>query len=230
MATPAITGISSMATRKLLAELADAYIARSGTAVAIESTGGVDAARRVRGAEAFDVVVLAADVIDELIVGGHLAAGSRVDLVRSKAALAVRAGAKHPAIGSEVDVERAVRSARRVGFSTGPSGAHLERLLVRWGILEETRPRLVQAAAGVPVASLVARGEVELGIQQLGELLDTDGVEVVGTLPPPIEHVTVFSGGIGAGSHNADAAREMLAFLASPETAAAKQRHGMEPA
>lgn len=230
MAAPAITGISSMATRKLLAELAHAYTARSGTPVAIESTGGVDAARRVRGGEVFDVVVLAADVIDELIAGGHLAAGSRVDLMRSRVGLAVRAGAERPAIDSEQAVERAVRRARTVGYSTGPSGAHLLRLLERWGLVEKLKDRLLQAPPGVPVASLVERGEVELGIQQLGELLDTDGVEVVGTLPPPIEHVTVFSGGIGAGSPNADAAREMLAFLASPESADAKKRHGMEPA
>jgi molybdate transport system substrate-binding protein len=229
VATPAITGISSMATRHLLAELADAYTARSGRRVAIESTGGVDAARRVRAGEVFDVAVLAADVIDDLIAGGHLAGGSRVDLVRSKVALAVRAGAERPAVDSEAAVERAVRGARSVGYSTGPSGAHLQRLLARWGLVEAMRERLLRAPPGVPVASLVARGEVELGFQQLGELIGVEGVDAVGTLPPPIEHVTVFSAGIGARATSADAAREMLAFMASPAAAGAKQRHGMEP-
>jgi molybdate transport system substrate-binding protein len=230
VATPTITGISSMAMRKLLAELAAAWAASSGTQVAIESAGGVDTARRVRGGEVFDVVVLAADAIDELIAGGHIAAGSRVDLVRSKVGLAIRAGAVRPAIDSEAAVERTVRGARTIGYSTGPSGSHLERLLARWGIFAETKPRLVQAPPGVPVASLLARGEAEIGFQQLSELLETDGVEAVGTLPPPIEHVTVFSAGIGAGTLNADPAREMLAFMASPMAADAKQRHGMEPA
>jgi molybdate transport system substrate-binding protein len=219
-----------MATRHVLAELTAAYTARSGTRVAIESTGGVLAARRVRGGEAFDVVVLAADAIDDLIGSGHLVGGSRVDLVRSKAGLAVRSGAPRPDLGSEAAVERALRGARSVGYSTGPSGGHLEHLLARWGILEEMRPRLVQAPAGVPVASLVARGEVEIGFQQMSELLATDGVQVVEALPPAIEHVTVFSAGIGASATNAPAVREMLAFLASPEAAATKKRHGMEPA
>lgn len=226
----AITGISSMATRKLLAELAAAYQVVSGTPVAIESTGGVDAARRVRAGEAFDVVVLAAAAIEELVAGGRLVGGSRVDLVRSKVALAVRAGAERPAVDTEAAVERAVRSARTLGYSTGPSGAHLERLLSRWGMLEETKPRLVQAPPGVAVADLVARGEAALGFQQLSELMDADGIEVLGTLPWEIEHVTVFSAGVGAGSKNAAAVREMLAFMASPEADAVKRRHGMEPA
>jgi molybdate transport system substrate-binding protein len=230
VATSTITAISSMATRKLLAELAAAHTARSGTPVAIESTGGVDAARRVRAGEIFDVVVLASDAIDALIAGGHLAAGSRVDLVRSKVGLAIRAGAERPALDSEAAVERALRAARGIGYSTGPSGSHLLRLLERWGLADKMKDRLVQAPPGVPVASLVAQGEVAIGFQQLGELLGVDGVDVVGTLPPPIEHVTVFSAGIGASASNAAAAREMLAFLASPESADAKKRHGMEPA
>lgn len=219
-----------MAIRKLLAELAAAWAASSGTQVAIESAGGVDTARRVRAGEIFDVVVLASDAIEELVAGGQLAGGSRVDLARSKVALAVRAGAERPAVDTEAAVERAVRSARTLGYSTGPSGAHLERLLSRWGMLEETRPRLVQAPPGFAVAALVARGEAALGFQQLSELMDADGIEVLGTLPWEIEHVTVFSAGVGAGSTNAAAVREMLAFMASPEADAVKRRHGMEPA
>lgn len=229
MAQRTITGISSMATRLLLSELGTAYAGRSGIEVAIESTGGKDAARRVRGGEAFDVVVLASDAIDELTRSGHLSDG-RVDLVRSKVGVAVRGGAPRPDVDSETAVERAVRAARRVGYSTGPSGAHLERLFERWGIVEQMKDRIVQAPPGVPVASLVARGEVELGFQQLSELLHTEGVFVLGTLPAAIEHVTVFSAGIGALSKNAAAAREMLAFMASPGAAAVKRRLGMEPA
>ena len=230
MAQPVITGISSMATRRVLAELAAAYSERAGTRVAIEATGGVDARRRVEAGEAFDVVFLAADAIDGLVEGGQLAAGSRVDLVRSKIAVAVRAGAPRPDVGSEQAVRRAVLAARSVGRSTGPSGAHLERLFARWRITDAMQGRLVQAPPGTPVGALVARGEVALGFQQLSELLDLDGIEILGTLPPPIEHVTVFSAGIGARSANAASVREMLAFMASPDTAAVKSRHGMEPA
>ena len=176
-----ITGISSMATRQLLADLARAHAERSGDTVAIEAVGGVDVARRVQAGEPFDVVVLASDAIDRLIASGHLI-GERVDLVRSPVAIAVRAGAARPDVSSGDAVRRAVLAAPRIGYSTGPSGTHLQRLFERWGIVEQIRSRIVQAPAGVPVATLIARGDVELGFQQLSELMHLDGVDVLGLL------------------------------------------------
>lgn len=225
-----LTGISSMATRALLAELAAAWRARSGVALSIESVGGVDAARRVQAGEAFDVVVLAADAIDKLLAGGHAVAGSRVDLVRSGVAVAVKAGAARPDIGSEEAVKRAVLAARAIGYSTGPSGTALVRQFERWGIADTLQGRLVQARPGVPVATLVASGEVDLGVQQLSELLGVPGIEILGPLPEAIQINTVFAAALCSTSAQRDAARALLDFLASPETAATKRRHGMEPA
>ncbi|MDE2145399.1 MAG: substrate-binding domain-containing protein [Burkholderiales bacterium] len=230
---PRLAGLSSMATRLLLAELAAAWAARSGVAVAIESVGGVDAARRVQAGEHFDLVVLAAEAIDKLIASNHLAAGSRVDLARSPVAVAVRAGAPRPDIGSEDAVRAAVLAARSLSLSTGPSGTYLSKVFERWGIAGQIRGRLVQAPPGVPVGALVARGEAELGFQQLSELMALPGIEVLGTLPSPIEAVTVFSAGLplqaGPGDRGA-AARAFLEFLASADSAEAKRRHGMTPA
>ncbi len=225
-----ITGISSMATRGVLAELASAYAQRSGHEVAIEAVGGVDAARRVQAGEAFDAVFLAADAIDKLITSGPVRAGSRVDLVRSAVAVAVREGAPRPDLGSEAAVRQAVQAAHSISYSTGPSGVYLTQLFARWGIADEIRRRLVQAPPGVPVGSLVARGEVELGFQQLSELMHVDGITVVGTLPADISFITTFSGAVCATSAQPDAARALLDFLAAPETAAVKRRHGMDPA
>src|SRR5262245_36289993 len=135
--TDRIRIISSMATRALLADLGAAFEARSPLRVATESVGGVDAAKRVRAGEAFDAVVLAANVIDELIAEGHLVTGSRADLVRSGVAVAVRAGVPQPDIGSEDAVRRAVLAARSVSLSTGPSGVALAKLFARWGIADE---------------------------------------------------------------------------------------------
>jgi len=219
-----------MATRAVLGELARAHEARSGTAVAIESVGGVDAAQRVAAGEAFDAVFLAADAIDKLIAGGSVVAGSRVDLVRSGVAVAVRAGAPRPDIASVDALRRAVLGARSIGYSTGPSGTQLVKLFERWGILDAVRDRLVQAKAGVPVGASVAAGEVELGFQQLSELMSLPGIDVLGPLPTAIQITTNFSGAVCAKAHNADAARAMLAFMASPEAASIKQRHGMESA
>jgi molybdate transport system substrate-binding protein len=227
---PRITGISSMATRQVLAELASAFEQRSGCVVAIESVGGVDAARRVQSGEAFDVVVLAADAIDRLIASGRVVAGSKVDLVCSGVAVAVRAGAARPDIGSEDAVKRTLLSARTIGYSTGPSGVQLVKLFERWGLFETIKDRIVQAPPGVPVGVLVARGEVELGFQQLSELMHLEGVDVIGALPPAIQILTTFSGGVCSAAAQPQAARAMLDFMASPETAAAKRCQGMEPA
>jgi len=216
-----------MATRAVLGELARAYEARSGVAVAIESVGGVDAAQRVAAGEAFDAVFLAADAIDKLITGGSVVAGSRVDLVRSGVAVAVRAGAPRPDIGSVDALRRAVLAARSIGYSTGPSGTQLVKLFERWGILDAVRDRLVQAKAGVPVGATVAAGEVDLGFQQLSELMGLPGIDVLGPLPAAIQITTTFSGAVCVRANNADAARAMLAFMASPELASIKQRHGV---
>lgn len=230
MPSPApIRGISSMATRAVLAELVAAY-AQQGQAVSLEAVGGVDAARRVQAGEAFDLVVLAADAIDKLIAAGAVRQGSRVDLAHSGVAAAVRAGAALPDLGSEAAVRQAVLDAPRIGFSTGPSGVQLMQLFQRWGIDQALQARLVQAPPGVPVAGLVARGEVALGFQQLSELLGVEGITVVGPLPPAIQITTTFSAGLCTVSGRAAETGALIDFLRSPAAAEVCRRHGMTPA
>ncbi len=225
-----ILGISSMATRQVLAELVDAYQQHAGQRVAIESVGGVDAARRVAAGEAFDVVILASDAIDKLIAAGHVLAGSKVDLVHSGVAVAVRKGAPQPDISSEDAVRQAILAARNISYSTGPSGVALAKLFERWGITEQIKDRIVTPPPGIPVGSLVARGEVALGFQQLSEMLNLEGLSVLGPLPPAIQITTTFSAGVCASSQQAEAVRAMLAYMASPAAAEAKRRQGMDPA
>lgn len=225
-----LLGISSMATRQVLNELGVDFERRTGRAVQIESVGGVDAARRVAAGEAFDAVFLAADAIDKLIAAGHVVPGSRVDLVASGVAIAVRAGTPHPDVSSEEALKRAVLAAPTIGYSTGPSGVALVKLFERWGIAQELQGRLVQAPAGAPVGSLVAKGEVALGFQQLSELIHLEGLDILGPMSAAVQITTVFSGAVCQASSQAEAVRELLAFLASPDADAAKRRNGMEPA
>jgi molybdate transport system substrate-binding protein len=224
-----LTGISSMATRQFLADVADVW-RRSGGEVAFEAMGGVEAARRVQDGATFDVVVLAAEAIDKLVAAGRILAGSKTDLARSGVAIAVRAGAPRPAVDTETALREAVLSARTVGISTGPSGAALQDLFERWEIAEVIRPRTVQAPPGVPVGTLIARGDVELGFQQLSELMHLEGIDVIGPMPPGLGIVTTFSGGVCATSTQRDAARALLDFIRSPAADEAKRRHGMQPA
>jgi molybdate transport system substrate-binding protein len=227
---PALRGISSMATRQVLADLLALYAQQSDVRIGIESVGGVDAAKRVQAGEKFDAVFLASDAIDKLIAAGHIDAQSKVNLVHSGVAVAVRAGATPPDISSEDAVRSAVLAARSISYSTGPSGVALVKLFERWGIAAVIADRIVQAPPGVPVGALVARGEVELGFQQLSELINLEGITVVGPLPPAIQITTTFSAGVCAGSAQAPAVRDLLAFMGSPQAAEAKRRQGMEPA
>ncbi|HEY2863221.1 MAG TPA: substrate-binding domain-containing protein [Casimicrobiaceae bacterium] len=226
----ALTGISSMATRHVLAELAGVYEQRSRQPIAIESVGGIDAARRVQDGEPFDFVVLAADAIDRLAITGRVDPVRRIDLAQSGVAIAVAAGAPRPDIGTEPAFRQAVLAARSIGYSTGPSGAHLVRLFERWGIAETIAPRSVIAPPGVPVGQLVARGEVALGFQQSSELMHVPGIDVIGALPPEVQLVTVFTAALCSGSPRPEDTNALLSFLASPAAEAAKRRHGMEPA
>lgn len=228
--TTRIAGISSMATRELLAELADAYSRQGGALVAFESVGGVDAAKRIQAGEPFDWVVLAAAAIDKLAAAGCVVADSKTDLVRSLVAIAVRAGEPRPDIHTEEALRQAVLSARTLGYSTGPSGVALAQLFERWGIAETIRKRIVQAPPGMPVGHLVGSGEVALGFQQLSELKDLPGVDVLGPMPSGVEIVTTFSAALCATSAQPEAVRAFLAFLHSPAVADAKRRHGLDPA
>jgi len=225
----AVTSLSSMATRALLDELAQAFAGATGQHVALRSVGGVEAAKRVAEGEAFDVVILAREAIAKLADSGHLRGATRVDFVRSRLAAAIRSGSARPNLETVAAVRVALSTAKSVGYSTGPSGVALASLFHDWGLTETLRHRTVVAPPGVPVGTLVARGDVEIGFQQLSELIDVEGIEVLHDLAPELEVVTTFSAALGVHSSAGENAQAWLAFLSSPVAKVAMRRHGMEP-
>lgn len=225
--TTALTLISSMATRHLLTALAQAHALAGGAAAHLESVGGVDAARRVQEGEAFDLVVLASDAIDKLDAAGRLRPGSVRPIADSDVAIAVRAGAELPDVGSEAALRATVLQARSIGYSTGPSGTALLKVFERWGLADTLKDRLVQARPGVPVGHLVASGEAELGFQQFSELMDLGGITLLGGMPPGLDIVSRFSGAVTASARQPEAAQALLDFMASKATETIKQQHGM---
>jgi len=224
-----LRGISSMATRQILAELAEAYATSTTGQVAIESVGGVDAAKRIRAGEAFDFAVLASDALAQLERDGFMVPGSILGFAQSPMAVAVQAGATRPAISDEAAVRAAMLAARAIGISTGPSGNHVIKLVRDWGLEGELSKRIVQAKPGIPVATLLASGEVDLGFQQLSELLGAPGIEIIDVLPQAIQPMTIFAAGICKAAANAAGARDFIEYLASDRSADAKRRHGMTP-
>jgi molybdate transport system substrate-binding protein len=193
------------------------------------SIGGVDATKRIIAGEGFDLVFLATDAIDKLIDSGHVRQGSRVDWVKSPVAVAIAADAAPIDISSEGAVKAAVIACTSISYSTGPSGVYLTSLFERWGISDLVKAKLVVAAPGVPVGSLIASGQVALGFQQLTELLDVRGIQILDNLPEAIACITTFSSGITTVSPiaHAEAASAFQAYLASPETESIKREQGM---
>ena len=220
--TAQLKGLCSMATQHLLADVAPDH-------VALTSISGVEAAKRVREGEPWDFIVIAADAIAKLESEGHVVAGSRVDVANSGIAVAVREGAAAPELSTEAAFRAALDRAGKIGYSTGPSGVYLLKLFERWGIAQSIQPRLVQAPPGVAVASMVASGEVELGLQQLSEMIHSKGITVAGLLPHGAQSTTTFSGAVCTKSAHRDEARAALEFFASPANDEARRRHGLQP-
>jgi len=219
-----------MATRQLLSDLSRSFEQGAQWKVEIDSMGGVDAARLIREGKTIDVIVLASNVMQQLEKDGWVVPGTRADIARSGVAIAVRSGPPHPAIASEDDVKQAVLAAKKISYSSGPSGDHLKRLFERWNIAGVMAGRTVEAKPGIPVGHLLARGEADLGFQQLSEFLDLDGIDIIGPLPEDIQTITVFTAGVGTHAAQPDGARKFIAHLTAPETEAAKQKLGMEAA
>jgi molybdate transport system substrate-binding protein len=220
--------ISSMAAKDFLLDIAQQYSGETGRSITVVTAGGVEVVRRIKSGEEIDAVVLSAEQIDQLIADGRIVPGSRVDLVKSGVAIAVRKGSQRCDTSSEAALKEAVFAAGSIGFSTGPSGVYLERLLSRWD--PGRRVKRVQASPGVPVGSLVARGDVALGFQQLSELIHLPGIDVLGPLPPELQLFTTFSAGISVTTSQGESVRAALAYMASSSALEAKRRNGLSPA
>ena len=226
--------MTSGAMSAALRELTPAFERASGSTLIVVSGGSVAGAPdsipdRLQRGERADIVIMAAGGIDDLAKAGRVVAGSRVDLARSSIGLAVRAGAPKPDISTVEALTRALLQAKSVAYSSSVSGVYVStELFQRLGIATQmlAKSRKVDRE---PVAAVVARGEAELGFQQISELRPVAGIEVVGPLPPAVQRVTVFAAAAAAGSTNPSGGRALIAFLSSPAASAAIAASGMDP-
>ncbi len=192
--------------------------------------GGVSAvAKRVADGEVADIVMLPAAQIDDLIKQGKLTADSRVNVATSGVGVAIRAGAPKIDVTTSEGIRKALIGAKTIAFSAGPSGIHIERLIAKWGLTDQLNAKIVPPTPNVPIGEVVARGDAEIGFQQVSELLHVKGIDYLGALPADINEVTLFSAAVHKAAGPTDAARALLKFLTAPEAAPIIRKTGMEP-
>jgi molybdate transport system substrate-binding protein len=183
---------------------------------------------RLDRGEPADVLILAATAVDDLIRQGKVVPGSRVDLVRSSIGMVVRAGARKPDISTVDALKRTLLEAKSIAYSASASGTYLStELFPRLGVAEQIRGRSKRIESE-RVAAVVARGEAEIGFQQISELLPVPGVDFVGPLPPGAQRVTVFSAGLAARATQRDAAKALIEFLRSAKARPIVEKSGLE--
>jgi molybdate transport system substrate-binding protein len=218
--------MASAAFREAYLELVPEFERATGHKVTTLWVPSVQMMSRLKGGEIVDLVILSAASLDELVKAGIV--GNRVDLARSGVGVAVRAGAPKPDISSGDALKRAVLAATAVVYSTGPSGIYLAGLFQRMGIADQVKPKLKQVQ-GEPAGAVVARGEAEIGFQQVSELLPVPGIDLVGPLPADIQQITTFSAGLHVGAKAPDAAKALVRFLTAPAAAPVIRKKGLEP-
>ena len=221
--------LKSIGTEKPYRELIPLFEKISGHRVPTRYGGTVHVRNWLSTGEPFDLVIAASDVIDSFSAFGVIIPGSRLDIATSGVGIAVGPGVAKPDISTPETFKSALLAAKSIGYSTGPSGDYFLKVIDRIGLTEAIKSKLKQIPAGGMVGSLVANGDAEIGIQQVCELKTFPGVDYVGALPDELQNTTIFSGGIAAAAKEANAARELADFLASPESVATFRKFGLEP-
>jgi molybdate transport system substrate-binding protein len=222
--------LGSPGTRAPYALLLPGFEEASGHKVTTTWDTVVSVTKRVADGEVADVVMLPATQIDELIKRGKLDLVTRVDVATSGVGVAIRAGAPRIDASTPDGIRNALVAANRIAFSTGPSGVHIQRLIAGWGLTDQLKAKIVPPVPNVPIGEIVARGDADIGFQQVSELLPVKGIDYLGPLPARIQETTVFSAAVHKAAGPVDGAQALLKYLTAPEAAAIIRKTGMEPA
>ena len=224
-----ITVLCSNGIKEVLVELIPNFERSTGHKVSINYDTTTTIVERInRGARA-DLVILTSEAIDDLVKQGAVVSGSRVDLARSRIALAMRAGAPKPDISSPEALKRSLLAARSVAItSNGVSGLHFLTVLERLGIADTMKPRIIRVDTG-PTGALVANGRADIAVQQFSELMPVSGIEIIGALPGDLQRVTVFSAGMSTAAKEPAVAKALVQLLAADPAQPVIKRKGLEP-
>jgi molybdate transport system substrate-binding protein len=225
-----LTVLTSQGVVSAVRDLAPAFEKVSGHKVIVSFEAGPSLMSKINANAPADLVTHYPSAIDDLIKQGKVLAGTRTDFARGGIGLAVKAGAPKPDIGSSEAFKRAMLAAKSVAYSrAGASGVYTAKLMERLGIADEMKPK-TKLVDGVPVAEIVAKGEAELGLQQINVILPVAGVDYVGPLPGDLQDFVEFAAGVLIVSKEPEAAKALARFMSSAEAVPLIKKSGMEPA
>lgn len=225
-----LTVLTSQGVVSAVRDLAPAFEKASGHRVIVSFEAGPSLMNKINANAPADLVTHYPSAIDDLIKQGKVLAGTRTDFARGGIGLAVKAGAPKPDIGTAEAFKRAMLAAKSVAYSrAGASGVYTAKLMERLGIADEMKPK-TKLVDGVPVAEIVAKGEAELGLQQINVILPVAGVDYVGPLPGDLQDYVEFAAGVLTVSKAPEAAKALARFMSSAEAVPLVKKSGMEPA
>jgi molybdate transport system substrate-binding protein len=225
-----VSVLASPGMREALLDLIPAFESAGAHKVVVTWSGTQNVRKQVAAGEVYDLVIVETSVLEDLINEGHIVRANRVDIMKSAVGAAVRAGAPKPDIGSAEALKKTLLAAGSIGYSSGPSGTHIVELFQRMGIAQQIKAKLKQTAPGLRVASAIASGEIEIGFQQVSELIHETGVDYIGPLPADLQKITIFSAGIHSKAREPKGAQELVNYVTSPAAAPVIRKHGLEPA
>lgn len=223
-----ITVLATPGIKEAYVELAPQFEKANGHKITTTWAGTADVMKRIKAGEVFDAVIVASDSLEDLIDSTKVMAGSRSDVARSLIGLAVRSGAPKPDISTPDAVKKTLAAAKAVAISSGPSGVYLNALFEKLGVMAQLKPKLKVVPPGANVGETLVKGEADIALQQVSELVHYPGIQYLGQLPAEIQKVTIFSGGVPVASREPDAARAFLQFLAAPEHQGLLKKHGLD--
>jgi len=221
--------LSTQATEEAYKELVPQFEKASGHKVTTVFTGTLGAMKRLSDGEAYDLLIMSRQSIDELAQSGKVVAGSRTDIAKSGVGVAVGKGKPKPDISTVDALKKSLLAAKSIGYSTGPSGIYVVTMFQKMGIADEIKTKLKRTPTGVFVGSTIASGEAEIGFQQVSELSFFPGIDYVGPIPAEVQLITIFSAGIPAGTKQADAAKALVSFITAPAAAVIFKKHALDP-
>ena len=224
-----ITVLCSNGMKEVMLELGPVFERATGKKLSVEYNSTATIMNQIRSGATADLLILTSEAVDDLLKQGRVVSGSRVDLARSRIAIAVRAGAPKPDIGSPEALKKSLLAMKSVAIpKSGISGEHFFTIIERLGIAAEMKPKIIEVESG-PVGTLLAQGQAEIGLQQISELMPVPGIDIVGPLPGNLQKVTIFSAGLATTAKQPAASKALVTFLAGKSAQPVIKKKGMEP-